>query len=100
MLAAILKNQIHELGANVEKILYAKNPVEIRKILLWSAAILDTAAMLAAILKNKVDENHLGTERILRAENRVKIRYRLGEEAGHRRGQAHTQMPEGSPLKS
>ena len=64
--------------------------------------------MLAAILKNKVDENHLGTERILRAENRVKIRYRLGEEAGHTRGhadkrtsaQAHTQMPEGSPLKS
>ena len=45
--------------------------------------------MLAAILKNKVDENHLGTERILRAENRVKIRYRLGEEAGHTRGQAH-----------
>ena len=45
--------------------------------------------MLAAILKNKVDENHFGTERILRAENRVKIRYRLGEEAGQTRGQAH-----------
>ena len=32
MLAAILKIQIHELGASVEKILYAKNPVEIRNI--------------------------------------------------------------------
>ena len=47
--------QVHELGANVEKkILYAKNPVEILKIKLWSAvAILNIAAMLAAILKQK-----------------------------------------------
>ena len=31
MLAAIWKIQIHVLGASVEKILYAKDPVEIRR---------------------------------------------------------------------
>ena len=51
MLAAILKKQVHEFGANVKKILYAKNPIEIRKINLGSAAIFNIAAMLEAILK-------------------------------------------------
>ena len=43
---------VHELGANVKKILHAKNPIEIRKNQIWSVAILNIAAMLAAILKN------------------------------------------------
>ena len=30
--SAILKIEVHELGANVENILYANNPVEIQKI--------------------------------------------------------------------
>ena len=51
MLVAILKEQFHELAANVENMLYAKNPGEIQKSKLWSAAILNIAAMLAAILK-------------------------------------------------
>ena len=68
---------------------YMQKPCRSTKNLtLWSAAILNTAAMLAAALKNKVDDNHLGTERILCAENPVKICYRLGEEAGHTRGHA------------
>ena len=56
MLAAILKKQVHELGGNVEKILYAKHPVEILEIMLWSAAIFNIAAMLAAIFKKQVRE--------------------------------------------
>ena len=56
MLAAILKKPVHELGANVEQILYAKNPVEIQKIKLWSAAIMNMAAMLVAILKIQIHE--------------------------------------------
>ena len=54
MLEAILKIQIHELGANVVKILYAKNPVEIWKIKHWSAASFNIVAMLVAILKIQV----------------------------------------------
>ena len=74
MLAAILKKQVHELGANVEKILYAKNPVEIQKIKLWSAAILNMAAMLAAILKIQIHELGASVEKILYAKNPVEIR--------------------------
>ena len=74
MLVAILKIQIHELGASVEKILYAKNPVEIRKIQLWSAAILNMAAMLAAILKKQIHELGANVEKILYAKNPVEIR--------------------------
>ena len=51
MLVAILENQVHELRANVEKILCATIPLEMRKIKFWSAAISNIAAMLAAILK-------------------------------------------------
>ena len=68
------KKQVHELGANVEKILYANNPVEIRKIKLWSAAILNIAAMLAAILIKKIYEPGANVEKILYANNPVEIR--------------------------
>ena len=51
MLAAISKMKVRVIKTNIEKILYAKNPVEIQKILLFLAAILNIAAMLAAILK-------------------------------------------------
>ena len=64
---------VHELGANVKKILHAKNPIEIQKNQAWSVAIFNIAAMLAAILERKIDENCLGMERILYAENGVKI---------------------------
>ena len=67
MLAAILKKQVHELGANVEKILYANNPIEIRKIKLWSAA------MLAAILKVRIHALGASVEKILYAKNPIKI---------------------------
>ena len=58
----------------MEKILYANNPVEIRKIKLWSAAILNIAAMLAAILKIEVHELGANVENILYAKNPVEIR--------------------------
>ena len=74
MLAAILKIEVHELGANVENILYAKNPIEIQKIQLWSAAIFNIAAMLAAIWKMKVRELGANVEKILYAKNLVEIR--------------------------
>ena len=67
------KKKVHELGANVEKILYANNPVEIRKIKLWSAAILNIAAMLAAILKIEVHELGANVDNILYATNPVEV---------------------------
>ena len=63
--------------------MYAKNPGEIRKSKLWSAANLNISAMLEAILKKKVDENHLGTERILYAENSINIGHCPGGETVH-----------------
>ena len=73
-MAAILKIQIDELGASVEKILYAKNPVKIREIKLWTAAILNMAAMLVAILKIQIHEIGASIEKILYAKNPVEIR--------------------------
>ena len=67
MLAAILKKQVHELGANVEKILYAKIAIKIRKIKLRSAAILNMAAMLAAIFKIQINELGAIVEKVLYA---------------------------------
>ena len=72
-MAAILKIQIHELGASVEKVLYAKNPFEIQTVKLWSAAILNIAAMLAAILKIEVHELGANVENILYAKNPFEI---------------------------
>ena len=80
MLVTIWRKQVHELEASVEKILYAKNPIEIRKIKLWSAAILDIVAMLVAILTKKLTETISG-QRGYGDENRVRIRHRLGGEA-------------------
>ena len=71
---AILKIQIHELVASVENILYAKNSVEVRKIKLWSAAILNMAAMLVVILKIQIHELGASVEKILYAKNPVEIR--------------------------
>ena len=71
---AILKKQVHELGANVEKMLYAKNPFKIQKIKLWSVVILNMAAMLAAILKIKIIELGASVEKLLYAINPVEIR--------------------------
>ena len=48
MLAAILKKQALELGTNLERILYAENPADRRKIKLWSATISNIADKLAA----------------------------------------------------
>ena len=67
VLVTILKIKVLELRASVEKILYAKNPVEIRKIKLWSAAILNMAAMLAANLKIQIHEFGASVEKILYA---------------------------------
>ena len=74
MLATILKIHVRELGASDEKILYAKNPVETRKIKLWSAAILNMAAMLVAILKIQVHELGASVEKILYAKHPVEMR--------------------------
>ena len=71
---SIFKIQINELGASAEKILYVKNPVEIQKIKLWPAAILDMAAMLAAILKIQISELGASVEKILYAKDPVEIR--------------------------
>ena len=60
----MLKIKVHELRANVEMILYAKNSVEIRKIKLWSAAILNMVAMLVAILKIQIHEPGASVEKI------------------------------------
>ena len=60
----------------MEKILYANNPVEIRKIKLWSAAILNMAAMLVTILKIKVHELGANGENIMYAKNPFEIRKR------------------------
>ena len=65
MLMAILKIQVHEHGASVEKILYAKNPVEIWYIKLWSVAILKMADMLAATMKIQIHWLGVSVEKIL-----------------------------------
>ena len=45
--------------------IYAKSPVETQKIKLWSAAILNMAALLAAILKIQIHELGASVEKIL-----------------------------------
>ena len=52
----------------------AKHPVEIWKINLWSAAILNMATMLVAILKIYVHELGATVEKILYTKNLVEIR--------------------------
>ena len=64
MLVAILKIQIQELEASVEKILYARNPVKMREIKLWTAAISNMAAMLTAILEIQIHEIGASVEKI------------------------------------
>ena len=70
-----MKIQIDEPGASVEKIVYAKIPVEIQEIILWSVlAIFNIVAMLVAISKVKVHELGAKVEKILHGKNCVKIR--------------------------
>ena len=52
MLVAILKNKVNNGISEVERILYKKNCIEIRRFHFLPAAILEIVAMLAAILKN------------------------------------------------
>ena len=56
-----------EVGANTEKMLYAKKLFEIRKIRLLSTAICNIVVMFAAILKRKANEFGVNVDKMLKS---------------------------------